>query len=271
MNTAPWFKKKPFIFSSIAIILIAIIGIVFYFTTQNKEDKTYDDQFMSSLSKGLERRWDITDSTPDDEFGKAEYKKSINAELDSVEQYQDKKFKDSKLKEQTVSYINVLKDSKSTLDSYGSDSFHDDWQAQYNKRTGILVKINNIQKIKVSKKYQDNLDEILGSGHAANKNDTFKTNLNNIFNSANFQAQPDEDYEEGDYLDYTATVKNTTGENIEDFTADIKLKDENGTVVDTDYIDADSWAKDESVNFEISTDKHFSSYEVKITNATIAK
>ncbi|QIL50066.1 hypothetical protein G7084_01265 [Weissella coleopterorum] len=271
MNTTPWFKKKPVIFSSIAIILIAIIGLIVYFTTQNNEDKTYDNQFMSSLSKGLERRWNIADSTPDDEYGKAEYKKSVNAELDVIEQYQDKKFEDSKLKEQAVAYINVLKDSKSTLDSYGSDEFTDDWEAQYDKRTGILVKINNIKKITVSKKYQDNLDEILGSGHAANKNDTFKTNLDNMFKSIDFKAQPDEFYEEGDYLDYTATLKNTTGENIENFTADIKLKDDNGTVVDTDYIDADSWNKDESVNFEFSTDKHFSSYEVKITNADIAK
>lgn len=271
MNTTPWFKKKSVIFSFIAIILIAIIGFIVYFTTQNNEDKTYDDQFMSSLSKGLEKRWNITDSTPDDEYGKAEYKKSIDTELDAIEQYQDKKFENTKLKEQAVAYINVLKDSKSTLDYYSSDDFTEDWQTQYDKRTGILVKINNIHKINVPKKHQDYLDELLGSGHNANKNDTFKTNLNNLLKSIDFKSQPDEFYEEGDYLDYRATLKNNTGEDIENFTADVKLKDDAGVVVDTEYIDADSWDKDESVNFEFSTDKQFTSYEVKITNADIEK
>lgn len=107
-------KKILYLFLTL-ILSISIAGC-----SNTQEDKTYDKEFISSLSKGLEARWKLTDEY-DDLVSKGEikdtdqkkfieyYDKFVNAELGEVEKYKDLKFEDSKLQEAAISYINLLK------------------------------------------------------------------------------------------------------------------------------------------------------------------
>lgn len=255
-------KKTVWAVSIVSIIVVALVAFLSFKAFGNAESKTYDQQFMTSLEKGLEKRWSEANK---DKETKVSYKKSIQAELDNVEQYKDKNFKNSKLQEQAIAYINVLNESKDELDTFGSDEFYEKWDKTYDDRTSILVKINKIQKIKVSgDKNENQLDELLGNGKSATKNTNSTDKLNSILKETSFEAQP-KDYEEDTFTTYRAAVKNTTGADISDFTATVKLVNNDGVVVDSQYIDSEEWLQDETSQFEFMTDKDFSKTEIRVT------
>lgn len=255
-------EKTSWAVSIVSIIVVALVAFLSFKAFGNSESKTYDQQFMTSLEKGLEKRW----SQPDKET-KAAYGKYIQAELDNVEQYKDKNFKNSKLQEQAIAYINVLNESKDELDIFGSDEFYEKWDKTYDDRTSILVKINKIQKIKVSgDKNKSQLDELLGNGKSATKKTNSTDKLNSILKETSFEAQP-KDYEDDTFTTYRAAVKNTTGADISDFTATVKLVNNDGVVVDSQYIDSEEWLQNETSQFEFMTDKDFSKTEIRVTYA----
>lgn len=245
---------------SFALLAITVVSLT---ACGSKTNKNYsDDSFMNDLSSGLQAKWAIADKDDFDLESKSSYKKIIQVELDKVNKYSDKKFKNSKLKEFAIEYINVLKDEKSSLKYWGSDDFDTKWGELYSKRNATLVKINNIKKIKVDKKYQSNLDELEGSGKAETEKNSKQEKIDALLRGIKFVAQPKEDPED-DYTTYNAEVLNNTGFDIKSFSADVKIKDNSGTVVDTEYIDTDNWSKNEKVKFSFETDQPVSTYEVK--------
>lgn len=260
--------KKPFYKNLyvIAGLIVALLAVVALSVTAfgHNENRSYDDKFMKSLSSGLEKRWSLSDDMPNSDLTKDDYTKLLNAELDAVSEYKNKKFTNSNLQEQAVAYINALNNSKRTLKDYGSDDFYTKWDSSYSKRNAVLVKINKINKIEVNSKYKDYLSELLGSGKAENSKNDFNEKLDADLKASNFVAEPKE-YEDDTYTTYNMTVKNTTGHDIKSMSATVKLKDAEGTVVDSEYINADEWLKNESTKFDFMTDKEFSSYEIRVT------
>lgn len=90
-----------------------MIAILFLTACANgtKKEEVYDDKFIQDLKKGLESRWDYTDSSDFKESEKS-YQTAIDKELSQIEKYNDLKFSDNKLKELAVSYINELNEGK---------------------------------------------------------------------------------------------------------------------------------------------------------------
>lgn len=80
------------------------------------------------------------------------YETATQTELDVIEKYQDLKFKDSKLKEAALAYINELKNGLEVAKTYSSDSFYDNWEKHYDSKTSKLITINDIKKVEVSEK-----------------------------------------------------------------------------------------------------------------------
>ena len=58
---------------------------------------------------------------------------------------------------------------------------------------------------------------------------------------------------------------NTTGKDITSLSASVKLKDDNGVVVDSESISVQEWLKDEATQFEFMTDKQFTTSEIRVT------
>ena len=113
-------------------ILIAILSLSFAIgicglfgcSSSSTEEVHYADQdFIQSMSKGLEARWALTDQkNPDETETIKDMQSYIQAELDQLTQYESATFEDTKLQEQALRYINVLKDSYENVNYALSDT-----------------------------------------------------------------------------------------------------------------------------------------------------
>lgn len=245
----------------VSIILIATLVsmLVLGACSKSSEPKYYDKDFMSSLEKGLESRWVFADKEEDTE-NKEFYTTATKKELEQVKKYEDLKFKDSKLKEAAISYINELKNGLKVAKTYGSDSFYDNWEKHYDSRTSKLITINDIKKIEVSEKKQSILDELLASGKEVISAEKNKDTLTSFLKSITFAKDETRSNEFSSY--YTATVENTTGLNIENLNLSFKLIDDNGVTVDTPVEYVENWNAGEKRQLEFWTDKQFSKTEI---------
>lgn len=239
---------------SVSIILVAC-------GQKNSSVKYYDSAFITDLEKGLENRWALSDSDPENE-SKDFYTKLDNKELDQISKYTNKKFKNSNLQEHAIAYINTLKKQKATLKYYGSESFDEKWIDATNNRNAEFLSINKIQKIKVADKYKDYLAELMGSGKAQTEENELDKKVNILVKGINFKTQPKE-YVDDTYTDYEAIVKNTTGKDIKNFGIVIKIKDKDDTTVDTQYANTEEWDKGDRVKLKFSTDAEVN--KMKIT------
>ena len=239
------------------VICIVLSTILLVGCASNSENKNYDSEFLTSLSKGLDRRW--KDSDKDPEESAKNYKLWVNDELDEVKDYGDKKFKNDKLKELAIRYINVLKEGKEIASNFGADSFEDQWSEHQNKRYELLVEINNISEIPVQDK--DNLGEILAGGKEVKRDSEVRKDLENIINSANFKPDDSNSYLAG----YSAVVENTTEYDIEALTVEVSLFDENDVLYNTTYINVNNWKKGTKAKLHfIDTDDKEGTYEFSL-------
>lgn len=92
---------------------------------------TYDNDFIISLAKGLDKRWEDASSNYEDTT--AYYEKATQFELSEVGRYKERTFKDNKLKKLAIEYINVLEDSKK-LTSKENEHYSSDRWVEYRKR-----------------------------------------------------------------------------------------------------------------------------------------
>ena len=95
----------------------------------------------------------------------------MNAEFNTVKLYKNKRFKDDKLHEQVITYLNALEDQKKALEHFEKSKYITEWNKAYNTRTEMLLKINSKYKLTVASKYQPDLDKLIRNGDAVvNKN-----------------------------------------------------------------------------------------------------
>lgn len=143
-------------------LLFAVLMVVSLFLCSSAVNKaiTYDNDFIISLAKGLDKRWEDASSNYEDTT--AYYEKATQFELSEVGRYKERTFKDDKLKKLAIEYINVLEDSKE-LTSKENDHFSSDrWVEYRRKRYELILDIHSRKKIPV----QDtrNLRDILDIG-----------------------------------------------------------------------------------------------------------
>lgn len=239
------------------VICIVLSTILLVGCTSNSENKNYDSEFLTSLSKGLDKRWKYNDKYPEESA--KNYKLWVNDELDEGKDYGDKKFKNDKLKELAIRYINVLKEGKEIASNFGADSFEDQWSEHQNKRYELLVEINNISEIPVQDK--DGLNEVLAGGKEVKRDSEVRKDLENIINSADFKPDGSNSYLAG----YSAVVENTTEYDIEALTVEVSLFDENDVLYNTTYINVNNWKKGTKAKLHfIDTDDKEGTYEFSL-------
>jgi len=99
-------------------LLLLLIGLLLpspnYFI--GDKNKTYDNEFINSLAKGLNNRWGIVylndkDKVKDKDKEKEsikDFRDYIDCELIEIDKYNNRNFKDPKLKEFANAYINIV-------------------------------------------------------------------------------------------------------------------------------------------------------------------
>lgn len=135
-------KKKQII---LCVVIVAAVLIAAFTGPQIYKSmiKTYDEDFIEALANGLRRRWGMT-------YGKLEwdtddFNSFVDAELEQIQPFYDKKFKDDELKEMAVDYIDNLNKTKDY--TYLIDSDFEKWNCkfmvnEYNERIVLLNAIN---------------------------------------------------------------------------------------------------------------------------------
>lgn len=245
-------------------LFVAILFIGGCASSQPKEaEKTYDDDFITALAKGLDARWDDFEKIKNAPFS-TDFAKYPKFELKEIEEYKDKKFEDDKLKELAITYINELKETQKSAEEGNVDDFT---SHQY-KRYTLLVSINNIKEIPA--KNQKVLKEALSGGHKVEKENTKQEAIKNLLSSVKFEV--DQDKSNKFSTTYYAIVENTTEYNIDYVNLLITLKDSDDVNYKTTYASQNNWNKGTKVRFEFTDfEQKLAKYEIQVRDVRAEK
>ncbi len=250
---------------SVLLVAFALCGCS---TSQSSSssDSYADDEAMKVIASGLEARWAITDSSTYEDNAE-NLKKAINAEIDKDSALKERQFKDSKMQEDVLAYINILEDSLKVVENYKYESveYIEKWDAVYDKRTAKLKTLVDSYGLSVSDSKQSVLDELVSAGTEAQNQTDRDDAINALFKKAKFK-KTSEGY---GYYEYSATIKNKTDYAFEDVSIVLSLYDKKGVKVEETYASANSWEKGEKVRFETSSEVNAEKVKVSVDSYTV--
>ena len=261
-------------------LLLLIIGLLLpsprYFI--GDRNSTYDNEFINSLAKGLDNRWGIVyiitkDKVKDKEKESIkDYRDYIDCELIEIDKYNNRNFKDPKLKEFANAYINNLKETREAIlkRKFVDSPFTDEWEKYQRKRYELLLDINSIVEIPVKDK--KSLNEILKSGKAVKEFNRVYGILVDTFKPENFEVE-NVSRSNGNEKRYRGNFENTTGYDIESIYILIKCYDENDSVYFSRSFEQNNiWKNRTKISFEFSipdSDKKFKYFKVLISEKSL--
>ena len=268
-------------------LLLLLIGLLlpspYYFT--GDKSNTYDNEFINSLAKGLNNRWGIVNLNENDkDKGKdkitiKDYRDYIDCELIEIDKYNNRNFKDPKLKEFANAYINNLKETKEAIlkeksilgENFVDSTFtEDEWYKYQRKRYELLLDINSIVEIPVNNK--KSLNGILRSGKAVKEFNRVYGILVDTFKPENFEVENVSGTDRNEKR-YIGNFENTTGYDIESIYILIKCYDENDSVYFSRSFERNNiWKNRTKISFEFSipdSDKKFKYFKVLISEKSL--
>ena len=267
-------------------LLLLLIGLLLPSPNYFIGDKTntYDNEFINSLAKGLNNRWGIVNLNENDkDKGKdkitiKDYRDYIDCELIEIDKYNNRNFKDSKLKEFANAYINNLKETKEAIlkkksvlgENFVDSTFTDEWKKYQRKRYELLLDINSIVEIPVKDK--KSLNEILRSGKAVKEFNRVYGILVDTFKPESFEVENVTKSGKNEKR-YRGNFENTTGYDIESIYILIKCYDENDNVYFSRSFERNNiWKNRTEISFEFSipdSDKKFKYFKVLISEKSL--
>ena len=261
-------------------LLLLLIGLLlpspYYFI--GDKTNTYDNEFINSLAKGLNNRWGIVNLNENDkDKGKdkitiKDYRDYIDCELIEIDKYNNRNFKDPKLKEFSNAYINNLKETREAIlkRKFVDSPFTDEWEKYQRKCYELLLDINSIVEIPVKDK--KSLNEILKSGKAVKEFNRVYGILVDTFKPENFEVE-NVSRSNGNEKRYRGNFENTTGYDIESIYILIKCYDENDSVYFSRSFERNNiWKNRTKISFEFSipdSDKKFKYFKVLISEKSL--
>ena len=208
-------------------ILFAVLMVVSLFLCSSAVNKaiTYDNDFIKSLARGLDKRWEDADSNYEDT--RAYYEKAAQFELSEVGRYKEKTFKDNKLKKLAIEYIDVLEDSKKLTSKENEHYSSDSWVEYRKKRYELILDIHSRKKIPV---YDTrHLRDIVNIGIKVKQTNEIIQALKKIFKGNNFTISKSS--ENSDELNCSGTFENTTDYYLSYVPMTIVAYDKNGEII----------------------------------------
>jgi len=261
-------------------LLLLLIGLLlpspYYFT--GDKSNTYDNEFINSLAKGLNNRWGIVNLNENDkDKGKdkitiKDYRDYIDCELIEIDKYNNRNFKDPKLKEFAKAYINNLKETREAIlkRKFVDSPFTDEWEKYQRKRYELLLDINSIVKIPVKDK--KSLNEILKSGKVIKEFNRVYGILVDTFKPENFEVE-NVNGADGNEKRYIGNFENTTGYDIRHIYIVIECYDEKDRVYFSRRFEPEGvWRNGTKKSFEFAipdSDKEFKYFKVLISEKSL--
>lgn len=257
-----------------AILSIALITGVSACGEKKAEGPDYaDDEAMSVISEGFNKRSALIDTLKGQGKDTSESKnlqQIIQTEIDNDKPLKARQFKDSKLQEQVIAYLNSLDDQLSVVRKYSSTSaeYSQAWNEAYDKRSAILKTFVDKYGLKVDSKYQDTLDDLVRNGNSVQEKNETDQVINGLISSAKFDRT---EAEYGGYYTYTAVIENTSKINFGNVSLLLALYDADGVKAGETYATTSSWAAGEKVRFEAGTDIDAAQVKVSVSGYEVAK
>ena len=257
--------KKLLRVSLISVLLILLL--ISIFKSIDNRNKTYDSEFITSLAKGLDERWKVSDLKNDDEEEIKDYKSYIDYELIEIEQYKNRKFKNPKLKRLANTYINIQRNEREAIENQDlvDSIFVREWNKYQRKRYELLLDINSIVGIPVQDK--NSLDSILRAGKAIKEFNRVYGILVDTFNPKNFVVEEVTGVSEKEKR-YIGDFENTTGHYINYIDISIDFYDENDKVYSGfQFNPRYAWENGTKKSFEFSipdSDTRFKYFKVNL-------
>ena len=263
-------------------LLLLLIGLLLPSPNYFIGDKTntYDNEFINSLAKGLNNRWGIVylndkDKVKDKDKEKEsikDYRDYIDCELIEIDKYNNRNFKDPKLKEFAKAYINNLKETREAIlkRKFVDSPFTDEWEKYQRKRYELLLDINSIVKIPVKDK--KSLNEILKSGKVIKEFNRVYGILVDTFKPENFEVE-NVNGADGNEKRYIGNFENTTGYDIRHIYIVIECYDEKDRVYFSRRFEPEGvWRNGTKKSFEFAipdSDKEFKYFKVLISEKSL--
>ena len=218
------------------VSLVFIVGAAGCGNTQKDDGPDYaDDEAMSIIAKAYQKRSDVLDQYEQkkDTDSVKHVKDAVQAEIDNDEPLKERQFKDSKLQEKVITYINLLEDSQKVNEDYSylSSDYSTEWTKVYSK-------------------YQDPLNDIVANGSSVKKKTETEDALNNLIASATFE-KTDDGY---GYYAYSAVIENISGIDFGTVNLILALYDADGVKAAEVYASTNAWPAGEKVKFETGSD-----------------
>ena len=251
----------------LGVVSIILLMLLLIFNASKNNNDTYDNEFLTSLAKGLDKRWEVVARKRNVEKSIEDYRAYVNYELIEVKKYKNRKFKDPKLKNLADSYIEVLKDLKETTikHKFVDSLFVEESNKLDDKRYELLLDINSIVEIPVQDK--NTLDSILRSGKAVKEFNRVYGILVDTFDAKNFVVEEVEDGSEKEKR-YVGNFENTTGHYIHYIDINIDFYDENDKIYSgISFRPRYSWENGTKKSFEFSipdSDTKFKYFKVNL-------
>ena len=261
-------------------LLLLLIGLLLPSPNYFIGDKTntYDNEFINSLAKGLNNRWGIVYLNDKDKVKDKEkesikdFRDYIDCELIEIDKYNNRNFKDPKLKEFANAYINNLKETREAIlkRKFVDSPFTDEWEKYQRKRYELLLDINSIVKIPVKDK--KSLNEILKSGKVIKEFNRVYGILVDTFKPENFEVE-NVNGADGNEKRYIGNFENTTGYDIRHIYIVIECYDEKDRVYFSRRFEPEGvWRNGTKKSFEFAipdSDKEFKYFKVLISEKSL--
>lgn len=249
----------------IGVVSILLLMLLLIFNASKNNNNTYDNEFLTSLAKGLDKRWEVVAKREYDKESLKNYRTYVDYELNELKKYKNREFENPELKKLADTYIDVLKNEKETTTNrkYLDSIFRREWNKLQHKRYELLLDINSISEIPVQDK--NSLNEILRSGKAVKEFNRVYGILVDTFDAKNFVAEKGVG-KSGQETRYIGNFENTTGHYIEYIDIYINFYDENDKIYSGfHFIPRYSWENGTKQSFEFSipdSDTRFKYFKV---------
>ena len=233
--------------------VLAMLMVVSAACGQAKQDEGpdyADDEAMSVIANGYEKRSDEIsrqEAAGEDTKTSANLKKAIQTEIDADKDLKSRQFKDSKMQETVISYLNSLDDQLDVVKTHSMNDldFYEAWNKVYDQRSILLKTMVDKYGLKVGDKYKDDFEDLLANGTSATKQSEADETIKSLVENATFEKTSD-GY--GNFT-YTAVIENTSKLTFTNVSLTLDLIDAQGVKQEA-YANANSWALGEKVKFE---------------------
>lgn len=248
-------KKQPVM--GLLVLLICSLGFISACSqnaTNLDKPKYVDGKAMNVIATGFEKRSDIIESNAndDDPHSTENIQEAIEAEIKNDEEPKNARFKDSKMQQDVITYLNLLDDQLKVTEDYSQSSadYYEEWNKVYDKRSAQLKKLVDNYGLEVGEKYKDDFNDLIKNGKSVAEKTRYEDAINSLIQGANFEKS-DDGY--GLYT-YTAVVENTSGISFSNVSLTLALYDADDIKAEEIYADTSSWAPGEKVKFEAMSD-----------------